>query len=48
MHELLRDAGPNDLEQAIIYRGGESGSRSRVLSLPAEQRHALIEFLKTP
>lgn len=48
MHQLLHDARANNIEQAIVYHGGEAAtSRSRFLSLPNEDRHALIEFLKT-
>ena len=48
MHQLLHDARANNLEQAIIYHGGEAAaSRNRFLSLSNEDRQALIEFLKT-
>ncbi|TLY16120.1 MAG: hypothetical protein E6K69_04690 [Nitrospirae bacterium] len=48
MHQLLHDARANNLEQAIIYHGGEAAaSRNRFLSLPNEDRQALVEFLKT-
>lgn len=48
MHQLLHDARANNLEQAIVYHGGEAAtSRTRFLSLPNEDRQALIEFLKT-
>ncbi|MGH7164433.1 MAG: di-heme oxidoredictase family protein [Nitrospiraceae bacterium] len=45
---LLHDGRANSPEQAILYHGGEAArSRNRFLSLPAEDRQALIEFLKT-
>ena len=48
MHQLLHDARANNLDQAIIYHGGEAAaSRTRFVSLPNEDRQALIEFLKT-
>lgn len=48
MHQLLHDARANNLEQAIVYHGGEAAaSRNRFLNLPNEDRQALIEFLKT-
>jgi len=48
MHQLLHDARANNLEQAIIYHGGEAArARNQFLALPAPDRQAIIEFLKT-
>ena len=47
-NQLLHDARANNIEQAIVYHGGEAArSRNRFLSLPVEDRKDLIEFLKT-
>lgn len=47
-HLLLHDGRANNIEQAILFHDGEAaGSRARYLNLPAEDRKALIEFLKT-
>ena len=45
---LLHDGRANNLEQAILFHGGEAArARNQFLSLPADQRRALIMFLKT-
>jgi len=45
---LLHDGRANSPEQAILYHGGEAArARHRFLNLPAEDRQALVEFLKT-
>ncbi len=47
-HLLLHDGRANNIEQAIVFHDGEAAaSRKRYLSLSAEDRKALIEFLKT-
>lgn len=47
-HLLLHDGRANSLEQAIVYHGGEAArSRQRFLALPAADRQALVDFLKT-
>lgn len=48
LNQLLHDSRGSNPEQAIIYHGGEAArSRNAFLALPAEDRQALIEFLKT-
>jgi len=48
LHQLLHDSRGSNPEQAIIFHGGEAArSRNAFLALPAEDRHALLEFLKT-
>ncbi len=47
-HLLLHDGRANNIEQAILFHDGEAAaSRTRYLDLLAEDRKALIEFLKT-
>jgi CxxC motif-containing protein (DUF1111 family) len=47
-NQLLHDGRANNIEQAIVYHAGEaSRSRNRFLTLPMEDRRALIEFLMT-
>jgi CxxC motif-containing protein (DUF1111 family) len=47
-HLLLHDGRANNVEQAILYHGGEAArSRQRYLGLPLHDRKALIEFLET-
>lgn len=48
LHQLLHDSRGSSPEQAIIFHGGEAArSRNAFLALPADDRVALIEFLKT-
>lgn len=47
-HLLMHDGRAHNLEQAIVFHGGEAArSRNKFLSLPADDRQALIEFLRT-
>jgi CxxC motif-containing protein (DUF1111 family) len=47
LHQLLHDSRGGSPDQAIIFHGGEAAkSRNAFLALPAEDRQALIEFLK--
>ena len=47
LHQLLHDSRGNSPEQAIIFHGGEAArSRNAFLALPAEDRQALVEFLR--
>jgi len=47
-HLLLHDGRANNVEQAILYHGGEGArSRQRYLGLPLDDRRALLEFLET-
>ncbi|MBI5855519.1 MAG: hypothetical protein HZB35_09895 [Nitrospirae bacterium] len=44
----MHDGRAHNFEQAIVYHGGEAArSRNKFLSLPADDRQALIEFLRT-
>lgn len=44
----LHDGRARDLEEAILWHGGEAGgSRDRFMSLPAATREALIRFLES-
>ena len=48
LNQLLHDSRGSNPEQAIIFHGGEAArSRNAFLALPAEDRRALLEFLKT-
>jgi len=48
LHQLLHDSRGSNPEQAIVFHGGEAArSRNAFLALPAEDRQALLEFLKT-
>lgn len=48
LHQLLHDSRASSPEQAIIFHGGEaSHSRNVFLALPADDRQAVIEFLKS-
>jgi len=48
LHQLLHDSRGSSPEQAIVFHGGEAArSRNAFLALPAEDRQAVIEFLKT-
>ena len=48
LHQLLHDSRGSNPEQAIVYHGGEAAkSRNAFLALPAEDRQAVIEFLRT-
>lgn len=47
-HLLMHDGRAHNFEQAIVFHGGEAArSRNKFLSLPADDRQALIEFLRT-
>ena len=48
LNQLLHDSRGSNPEQAIIFHGGEAArSRNAFLALPAEDRRAVLEFLKT-
>ncbi|MEO8325877.1 MAG: di-heme oxidoredictase family protein [Nitrospirota bacterium] len=48
LNQLLHDSRGSNPEQAIIFHGGEAArSRNAFLALPAEDRRALMEFLKS-
>lgn len=45
---LMHDGRGHNVEQAIVFHGGEAaGSRNRFLSLPLDDREALIDFLQS-
>ena len=48
LHQLMHDSRGSNPEQTIIFHGGEAArSRNAFLALPAEDRQAVIEFLRT-
>jgi CxxC motif-containing protein (DUF1111 family) len=48
LNQLLHDSRGSNPEQAILYHGREAArSRNAFLALPAADRHAVIEFLKS-
>lgn len=48
LNQLLHDSRGSNPEQAIIFHEGEAAqSRNAFLALPAEDRRAVLEFLKT-
>lgn len=45
---LMHDGRAHNVEQAIVFHGGEAASsRNRFLSLPSDDREALVDFLQS-